>query len=202
MSFSCKKDNPQTANPDITTSNSTYFPFIVGNYWYYDLYRVVDTTGLEESLNYSDTTRIIAEEVINSKTYFVIEQDSWLSQDNRKDTLYYRDSSGYIVNVEGNILFSSGDFNNILHETDYAPATWAVEYSVPDLIENHSVPSGDFDCLNFKGRVYSTNPNNNNPDRFLDKCYSENIGIVFQTIFYASQHGVHFERRLSNYHLE
>ena len=202
MSSGCQKDDPQIINPNIETSNSAYFPFTLGNYWYYDIYKVIDSTGMEESLNYTDTTKIIAEEMINGNTYFVIEQDSRLSQDNRKDTLYYRDSSGYIVNVDGDILFSSVDFNNILYSIDYDPALWSVEYTVLDAIENHSVPSGDFDCLNFKGRVFSTDPNDNHPDRFIDNCYSENVGIVFQSIFYASQFDVHYERRLSDFHLE
>jgi len=202
MSSGCKKDEPQITNPDITTSNSAFLPFTVGNYWYYDLYKVIDSTGMEESLNYADTAKVIAEEMINGNTYFVIEQDSWLSQDNRKDTLYYRDSSGYIVNVDGDILFSSVDFNNILHTIDYDPTPWVVEYSVSDAFENHSVPSGDFDCLNFKGRFFSTDPNDNRPDRFIDNCYSENVGIVLQSIFYASQFDVRYERRLSDFHLE
>ena len=58
------------------------------------------------------------------------------------------------------------------------------------------------DSGNFKGRFYSTTPGNNDPDRFIDNCYAENVGIVFQTIFFASQFGVHYERRLSDFHLE
>lgn len=200
--FTCKKDTPQNPSPPSPTTPISYLPFTVGNYWYYDLYKVTDTSGLEEQLSYVDSVKVISEEVINGNNYFVIAQDSWLSQDNRKDTLYYRDSSSYIVNVAGDILFSFVDFDNILYEADYTPAPWAVEYSVAESLENHTVPSGTFNCLNFKGRVYSTTPGNNDPDRYIHNCYAENVGIVFQTIFFASQFGVHYERRLSDYHLE
>ena len=197
----CKDELPNNPAPPIPPAPN-YYPFTVGNYWIYDVYHVVDSTGEEDQLSYSDTISVIAEEEINGNSYFVIEQDSWLTQNNRKDTVYLRDSSSYIVNEEGVILFSYANFDNILSIVDYDPAPFVVEYSIQDSIENHAVPSGNFDCLNFKGRFYSTIPNNNDPDRFLDNCYAEDVGLVFQTVFYASAFGFHYERRLADFHLE
>ncbi len=202
VTSTCKKENQKNSAPNTSTEASSYFPLEIGNFWYYDLYKVVDSSGLEEQLNYSDTVRIIGEEMIDGNNYFVIEQDSWLTQNNRKDTLFYRDSSSYLVTPEGNIVFSSVEFNSILRLVDYDPAPWAVEYTVPDTIENHTVPAGTFECLNYRGRVYSTTPNNNYPERFVHNCYSEDVGVVFQSIFFVSQYGVQYERRLADYHLE
>ncbi len=201
--INCKKDSLQSPPPDITSTITGYFPLSVGNYWIYDIYRINDTTGLEEQLNIGDTVRIIAEEIINNNTYYSFEQKQhWISFSYEKDTIYLRDSSEYIVNLAGDIIFSSTDFNNILHQIDYSPATFLVEYSVSDTVETRTVPSGTFECLNYKGRVQNTDPNNDKPDRFMHNCYADNVGLVFQTIFYSSSYETHFERRLSDYHLE
>ena len=93
FSFSaCKKEAPQT-NPLIdNVLVSEFLPFTVGNYWIYDVYKVNDTTGLEELLDVGDTVRIIAEEIINNETYFSFEQKQhWISTSNEKDTVFLRD---------------------------------------------------------------------------------------------------------------
>ncbi len=202
MSFGCKKDKTCEEPPVINPPDPIYFPFTIGNYWIYDVYLVNDSTDIETQQNYSDTLRIIAEEVINGNTYFVIEEDRWLSNTNLKDTLYYRDSSGYIVNLEGEIIFEYVAFNTIVRTDSFASNMYVSEYSVSDATENITIPAGTFDCLNFKGRFNKTNPDDDEPDRFLNNCYAKDVGLIFQTIFFASNYETHYERRLLDYHLE
>ena len=54
----------------------------------------------------------------------------------------------------------------------------------------------------FKGKFNNSNPDNEKPDRFFNNCYAEDVGLVFQTTFFASTYTRHYERRLSEYHLE
>ena len=169
--FTCKKDSPQDILPPIPPSAPNYFPFTIGNYWIYDHYKVNDTTGVEEQLNAADTIRIIGEKIINDKTYYVFEQrEYWLNNNAEMDTVYYRDSSGYIVDLEGTITFSSVDFNNIIRVDSLGFEMYFSEYSVSDTTENITVPAGTFECLNFKGKFNNTNPDNDKPDRFLNNC--------------------------------
>ena len=76
------------------------------------------------------------------------------------------------------------------------------EFSVSDTTENITVPAGTFECLNFKGKFNNTNSDDDKPDRFWNNCYAEDVGLVFQTIFFVSTYEQHYERRLSEYHLE
>lgn len=199
----CKKDNTPPYVPPVDPPDPVYLPLSIGSYWYYDIYLVNDSTGVEEKVNLGDTVRIIEEKIINGYNYFGFEQKEYmLSPPNMKDTVYLRDSSGYIVNLEGTIIFAHNDFNNTLRVETYGATFYQAEYSISDTLENITTAAGTFDCLNFKGRFNSTNPNDNFPDRFLNNYYAKDVGLVLETTFFVNSFSRHYERRLTEYHIE
>ena len=60
---------------------------------------------------------------------------------------------------------------------------------------------GNFDCLNFKGRFIQLFQTIMIQTDFLTIVCSEDVGLVFQTVFYASSFGAHFERRLADFYI-
>lgn len=100
--LSCKKDKiepiePQPANPSYTHVKT------VGSYWVYDWYDV-DSIGNETPLSFNekDTIRIVGDTTINGKIY----QHYKGKQFNTPAEYYTRDSSGYVINMEGSIAYS------------------------------------------------------------------------------------------------
>ena len=202
--FACKKDKATDPEPVPQISINDYFPMTVGNYWIYDIYKV-DTSGVEEQYPYSDTIRIIAEEDIDGKTYLVAEIDTWLSTSNKKDTILYRDSSSYLIDSEGNFFLSLNMDESVIQSKTYNQTPYVSDYVMADSMVSFTVPAGTFDCIDFQGLFYSTDPEvpyENYPTRIAHNCYSKDVGIVYQNIFYAYSIKSNYERRLREYHLE
>jgi hypothetical protein len=99
--LSCKKDKisptePQPANPSYTHVST------IGSYWVYDWYDV-DSTGNETLISgWKDTIRIVGDTAINGKVF----QHYKGKELNSPVEYFSRDSSGYVVNPNGQIRYS------------------------------------------------------------------------------------------------
>lgn len=200
--FACNNDDDDDGNiPPAAEVVPNFLPLQTGNYWIYDVVRV-DTSGEETMMGYSDTLRVIGDTLHNGNTYYIVEQDRWLTTTAIKDTAIWRDSSGYLVSINGRVNFSADDYNTIFYTWEIPAVQMQVDYFMDDSLYMYEVPAGNFSCLNYVGRVQYLDPTSNFSDRFFYTAYSNNIGMIYQNEFYASSIAFEFQRRLREYHLE
>jgi hypothetical protein len=119
---------------------------------------------------------------------------------------YQRDSSTYIVNQYGKILFSSSDFSAIFHTGyDTANPTDTIDRAVFKMNNKDSLvitPAGNFVTSNAQVSYYMYPLwTHYYTIRYTNKCYSENVGIVVETLLPLLDKGFSEERRLIRYHV-
>ena len=203
--ISCEKedDTPSTESPKEPIPY-TYTPMKIGNYWIYQHYKV-DTNDIETELTKRDSICVVGDTIINNKTYNILERIRISNINPSKYYSYYRDSTGYLINDRGTILFSETNFTDTLQLMTevYEEDTF---YIVTCVMENYnnsiSLPSGTFNnILNFKGTLWiGANPNNVKNPRYLNNYYSKNIGLIYRNYYYLNKHD-RFEERLIAYHI-
>lgn len=166
----CKKENPEISYSE---QEPIYkFPTKKGSYWVYQWYSI-DSVGNEIALNQTDSLKIIGDSILNGKTYAIYKQKDFSSN---QVTYLQRDSSGYIVNENGEILFTYVDFNtkfNVGSESnlwDYYGHYLNTSFTV-------FVPAGIFQTRASEYYIYS--PTGNSINQCGDTAYS------FKT-YYAS----------------
>jgi hypothetical protein len=199
----CQKDDE--TNQSQTTPEPDYFPMAIGNYWVYENV-MIDTLGtiITEKI---DSVFINRDTLIEDEAFFVFEQITTLSNgDIRvKPRMYYRDSSGYIIDSSGAIFFSDKNFTDTLYtklfvmgEDSIYRTTYKMEY-VNEIV---SVPAGDFEVLNFRGTVwvYNLNPNIPNP-RYVDNYFAPNVGKVYGNSIWTMSNFSYMESRLLRYNV-
>lgn len=98
--LSCKKDKLEPAPQAV---NSYTHVSTTGSYWVYDWYDV-DSTGNETLWNttWKDTIRIVGDTTINGKVFQHYKGKEW----NSLREYWTRDSSGYVVGINGKIAYS------------------------------------------------------------------------------------------------
>lgn len=112
--LSCKKEKVENTT-ESPAPNGYSIPSTTGSYWIYS-WSQIDSVGNVTPMPTIDTVTITGTEIINGHSYIVY-QGTFLGQDN---TWYERDSSGYIVNSEGLILYSTN--SNVTLYTTEEPA--------------------------------------------------------------------------------
>lgn len=103
--IACKKKNKTPETP-IETPAAYNYTANPGSYWVYDWYQV-DSLGNETYTNLRDTVYVEKDTVINGNTYHKF---TGTELGNIAMVRYERDSSGFIVDHHGEILYS---FNNV-----------------------------------------------------------------------------------------
>ncbi|HEX8517333.1 MAG TPA: hypothetical protein VF868_14145 [Bacteroidia bacterium] len=196
-----KKEGENVVQGSSQIAYSNYGKLAVGNYWIYQRFRI-DNLGVSSPLNIYDSCYISKDTIINGKTYFEMY---------RPDTYgsfysYLRDSSSCILNSFGKIVFSPTDFSTIF-SSGYVTATEADTMAKGIFKMNNkdsliNTPAGAFLTTNFQG-VYYMYPawNHYYTIRSTNTCYSENIGIVVETLKPLFDRGFSEERRLIRYHV-
>ena len=96
---SCSKCDDEM--PATQQSDPNYFPLSQGSYWVYDWVKI-DTLGNESSFNRRDSIYVAGDTLINNQNYKVLKGESF----NPTLPLFYRDSSGFLVNEKGALLFA------------------------------------------------------------------------------------------------
>jgi len=114
-----------------------------------------------------------------------------------------RDSLHYIVELGGEIVFSSEDFQTIF-KSYYNVLGIDTIYQVIKRMANKDVtvntPAGTFITSDYVQEYYYHFPTFDNP-RVMHKRYAENIGIVIEIIPFFSSNPNYTERRMIRYHL-
>ncbi len=208
ISYSCKKDKKEENTPTpITYPN--YSQLKVGNYWVYQQFQIY-----EDSIAYPrpniDSCYIDKDTIINGHTYYKFFKP-YPSHCQYYYNQYYmysfiRDSSHYIVNSFGEILFSSQDSLSVLRTFYYIwegnDTLCQVVLKMADKNLSVNTPAGTYITSNSK-ETYHMYPNYvsaGNP-RYVNTRYAENIGIVIETQPFYLSSPFYIERRLVRYHL-
>ena len=111
LAVSCTKENSENNLNPLPTSD--YMQLKIGNYWVYEWYRL-DSLGNEIPTSEADSSIITGDTNISGKLYYKMlsTKSSHIS--------YLRDSIGYLVDMDGRVLFSDHDFTNIIMNTKNA----------------------------------------------------------------------------------
>lgn len=196
--FSCQEKEDITFRPYAHSKTSRHIPLTVGNYWIYEVsnYNLSTSTGIVQMEQ--DTMQVIGTATIRDQSYFQIEADSW-GGSIKKDTLYWRDSLDYIVDDAGIIIFSAEDLDRVLHTQEYLP-NLRVDYIVKDSTFFELTPAGLFKCMNFQGLIWRDGVLDS---KRINNYYAENIGLVYQSIVFASPNSAtELQRSLKEFHIE
>lgn len=198
---SCKKE---TVEKNIPSTTPDYTPLSIGNYWVYQYYSI-DTLGNENQSAYlRDSIVINRDTVINGKTYFILEGINMLQSPEWRIISLLRDSSDYLVNAGGEILFSSTNFTDVLSTKTHvmnSDTLFTLQYSMQKE-STVNVPAGKFTALNYHGTLITTHPPSyiKNP-RNLPTYYAAGVGKILHSYYYLSSPTRH-EKRLVKYYVK
>lgn len=200
---SCKKDEEITDNTPTTTAD--YTPLTIGNYWIYENY-MIDSTGNESLQSQIDTVIVDRDTIINGNTYFILMGTRYSSINNWGIVDIVRDSGNYLVNNEGEILFSSSNFTDTLgiDTTMYGNDTLVyIIYQMENIIGDVNLSGEIFsNVLNLKGTVYS-------PiysylpgfPKYVYNYYAPGVGKIYtRRTYLISDYKI--EQRLIEYHIQ
>ena len=199
--FSCKKEDNSLDIQPIPEKPAFNLALEIGNYWVYEHYRI-DSGNIEVPMNRMDCTWVDRDTTVNSFRYAIFENKGNLLSIGNKQIM--RDSAGYLVNLSGEIFFSSTNFTDTLYRsiTYYPDETilyvLSAKMEIPDqLVE---VDAGSFETLNFKTTIAFTQDLGGGSTQYLNAYYADSIGVVMDTYKYASTSS-YYERRLVDYHV-
>ncbi len=193
----CQSDDDTTAiaPPSTTLTASSFIPLAVGNYWIYDRYNIDLETG-ERTLTQQDSIYIDHESIINDETYYFYANGYTNDPD---DGMYLRDSLGFLVNIEGNIIVPEATFTDVI-TGPIRDNLFYIEYQLLEDAIDISVPAGTISSQYYKGNIV---PLDDEDERDLEVSYyyNEEIGLVREVVPYWS--GLYaIERELVRYSVQ
>jgi len=181
--FSCSKQETQTSVVNsLGSSISDYSKLTVGNYWIYEILNV-DTLG-NATPEGTDSCYVKSDSIFNGKTYAVVV--------NTNPSGIYRglerDSSLFLVDQNGTIIFAYGDFNTAIYK-DSVPDTGSSMYSVSSVPSVVTVPMGTYTCFDYKGTFITAKDYPWGHVRYSNSYYAVNIGMIESIYFYYDAAG-------------
>jgi len=207
--FSCQDDDNSQGGIIVPVSDPmendiTFFPLSEGNYWIYENIRI-DTNGVETKLEQLDSIYVAGDTIINNITYAVLRGKKFLFDTKDGFTNIIRESSGDIIDVEDNTIFSNTNFTDIINVETFSFDSnefAKIEYSMEEIAEDITVPAGTFDeVLNYRGKLIALSETKADSIRYIDNYYSKGIGKIFETNYFFSSNNI-FEKRLIRFALQ
>jgi len=173
---SCEKNDSKPEN------GNGYAMLKTGNYWIYNLTKI-DSLGVETITENYDSAYISGEIVIRGHKYFKMQHSYWSLT---TPSEWFRDSSDYLVNSVGDIVFSSKNFNDTLHKSfniaiglNGIDTTYTCYYMMADKDLLTTVPAGNFSTLNYKGTyVVNERYHDYNSPLTSNFYYAKGVGLV------------------------
>ncbi len=187
IATSCNKNDSD--NEFVPVQTADYMQLKIGNYWVYEQYRL-DTSGNEIVFGEPDSSLITGDTLIRGMKYFV------LRDINQAHSSYLRDSSGYLVNVDGDIIFSDDDFSNVLRLDTIGPGLATVQYRMIDGDTNISTPLGSFICMYFKGTVESLDPGYPHGTQYTYYFWADGYGMIKSNAYFYNNPSMRTGQRL------
>lgn len=197
---SCKKDDGDTASEQEVV-DAGFFALQVGNSWVYNFFRVDAQTGDLENVGATETVKITDKEIVNDETIFTMEiatvdenNTCTVCNDNPMEIKKVKDSLGYLVEVNGPIIFSSSNTNDYL----ILSQEFGDIYRVLKPNEVHiTVPAGQF--VSKDNERYAIDPDGNRFDGQDNLYYADGIGEIRQTISTVTNARIIYEKHLMSY---
>ncbi len=190
---SCSKDDEITdcetipyGDDGIDLGEMDAFPTTVGSYWVYDIYDV-DADGNETLSTTQDSVYVAGDSIVNGISHTVYEGTFFgLGESIR----LFRDSSGYIVNQEGQLIHSYTNFNIPLESDTYGALVIASEMG-DEALTAVTVPAGVFDAWEKRVVLYKTDDTDVTScgdETFTLKEYLDpEIGLIYQEFGFTGQ---------------
>ena len=206
----CKKAiEPEIQNQDCNSESVVQranYPISIGSYWVYDTYKVIDSSGVENVIRTSDTTRVIGDTTLNGEVYSIFRGLRY-PMSSQKYNWYLRDSLEHIVDYYQGVSYGTWNVSNsINYYEDNSYAQWG---SFLDVEEPVSVDAGIFLTKRLRihfmytdGSPISQCLNDSISNNAGAEFYAENVGLVQKNVTYSSQINCeHFESRLKDYYI-
>lgn len=204
----CKKEKEPTP-PAAADPSPGFAQLKTGNYWVYEMY-LVDSNQVATSMGIIDSSYIEKDTSINGKIYYKKIEHNYPYEPSH--AVYLRDSSGYIVDSKGAIVFASGsntgpfNFTAIINPVVSPPDTLHTLASyVTDQNVSTTVGAGTFITTNFQVVVHSypgvfTYPSQEY--RTINHKFARGVGEVVRGLPFFSTDITKRELRLLRYHVE
>lgn len=191
----CKKnveeDCPVQPGP-APVSASNYFKLQTGNYWIYDRY-TIDTNNME-TFTGQDSAYVWGDTVVNGNTYYKL-FDHYA-------TRVLRDSSGFIIDTNGDIYFTNAIFNLPVSFTYYGLNVGYSEGMTISTPVSVTVPAGTYSAYDWQLAAYFPDPNYPwGPVRYAHSYYTGGVGKVKELYLFVNSPST-YERRLNHYHVQ
>lgn len=191
---SCKKEKTEENTP--VTPN--YYQLKTGNYWVYEKH-LIDSTGADSLMTGLDSMIIAGDSIISGNVYYVFKGKMFpkpVTQDSIVCLL--RDSSGYLVDEHGSILFSTTNYTDTLNSQTYPGIfhAWSMMKHVETAI---TVPAGVFQVEDMETTIILLYPSTMGT-RYLHNYFANGTGPIFKSYYYISSNR-RTELRLLRYHL-
>ncbi|MBL1279990.1 MAG: hypothetical protein COA33_006950 [Fluviicola sp.] len=197
---SCKKEDINSAG---SSTQLGYFQSQPGTYWIYEWYSI-DSNNVESSLGIVDSVFISGDTIIDGEIYAVYNGGF---HGNLSPESYKRDSSGYIVEPSGNILYSYVSFSDTLN-TYSEPGFWDTYSYMTKTPNITTVPAGVFSTIKYETLYYDPAGGaiNNCGDLtfVMGSSYSSTVGEVKTRTGYFGEIQTlckFRERRLTSYYI-
>jgi hypothetical protein len=193
--FACQK----SPGPEIS-SESIYTPMEIGKYWIYGHYQI-DANGHAIPQFRTDSVIITGDTLINGSKYYVFEGTNYPWNSSQWNSIaMLKDSSGYLVDVNGNIKFAEDNFFEILAsktEIQSGDTLYTLTYKMEVMYRMITVPAGSFEALNYKGTVTmpQDQPGIQNP-RYINTLYAKETGKILETYFFLNDARINEKRLL------
>lgn len=201
----CKKSETELPPPPMPGDDSPSFSWdhTPGSYYVYQWY-TIDSLGNETPYSAPDTNTVVGDTVINGNTYTTFYNDHIFLQ---SQEVHWRDSSGYIVDQNGNIHFSYTAFNDTVQDTDIS-GWFTIHHILGASVSQISVPAGEFDVYQKRQALElgeGTPPVTCTESLGFDNYFDATTGIpVIQQTSFSGEYMVtcrYYERRLVEYYI-
>lgn len=176
--ISCSKNEPENSQPLAT---EPIISLAVGNYWIYQTYSE-DADGIFQPKSSLDSIYIESTQNIGGQEYFIFNEYSF-----GLAPYILRDSSGYLLNLEGQILYSPKDNDGILYGVTYnlmADNSIVSSFKVEGAGEIET-PAGVFDTRRIVG-TFDFSQSSTDCDKEFVTNYAQNVGVVREEAFFAT----------------
>lgn len=192
----CQKEENQTIE-----SEENYMLFSAGSYWVYETIQL-DSDGNQINDAIIDSIYIAGDTLINNQQYRLFKGTNYPWNNPTETVLIARDSSGYTVTPDGNIIFSSKNFSDILaHRSEIIDndTLYSVSYMMQKTDDLITVPAGTFKVLDYIGEVVTNHeiPNSTFP-KYCHNYYADGVGKV-KSVHHFLVSSNYIEKRLLRY---
>ena len=190
---SCDKDEIPTDQP---APYKPYLPLQVGNYWVYQLFEVVDSSGgkVTPTQNF-DSCYIEKDTMIGADQYFKFIHHPQGAEAVR----FYKDSLRYLVDYDLGVVFNHEDVAilNQYYQMNGADTVARVALQVDTAEYVVSTPTDNHRSKLAKRTYFFVQPNHpTGQERHIKTYYSSGVGIVKETLPYNMNQYKTVERRL------